>query len=122
VVGLWDEEVRLPWLKLFQTGFIGAISVNDYSMSTAIWFHCFGLALLMLGYLASRYRLDTQRPPPAAFGCALAVLGLFGGLAKPSSGFWLVLLNAVWILVLDYTWKPQVPLPSSSPRKSAKRK
>lgn len=82
-------------------GFFGAVELDpaQFDRETAFWHLTFGTTVLILGGLVhwAQSRTGTL---PAFLGWSLLALGLFGAILVPVSGFWLVLAQAVMMLVV----------------------
>ena len=82
-------------------GFFGAVELHPSQLDreTAFWHLTFGAMVVILGGLVhwTQSRTGTL---PAFLGWSLLALGLFGAILVPVSGFWLVLPQAVMMLVV----------------------
>jgi hypothetical protein len=82
-------------------GFFGAVELDPSQLGreTAFWHLTFGAMVVILGGLVhwTQSRTGTL---PAFLGWSLLALGLFGAILVPVSGFWLVLPQAVMMLVV----------------------
>ena len=85
---------------IFQEGLVDAVEVVPAQLDreTAFWHLMFGATFVVLGGLVcwTQSRTGTL---PAFLGWSLLALGLFGAILVPVSGFWLVLLLALLVLV-----------------------
>ena len=84
-----------------QDGFFGAVEISPAQLDreVAFWHLAFGTTVLILGGLVSWAQARTGTLP-AFLGWSLLVLGLFGVILVPASGFWAVLPQAVLVLVV----------------------
>lgn len=84
-------------------GFFGAVEFDPSQLDreTAFWHLTFGAMVVILGGLVhwTQSRTGTL---PSFLGCSLLALGLFGAILVPVSGFWLVLPQAVIMLVVAW--------------------
>lgn len=82
-------------------GFFGAVESDPAQLGreVAFWHLTFGLTVLILGALV-RWAQARTGTLPAFLGWSLLALGLLGSILVPVSGFWLVLLLSVLMLVL----------------------
>lgn len=82
-------------------GFFGAVELDPSQLDreTAFWHLTFGAMVVILGGLVhwAQSRTGTL---PAFLGWSLLALGLFGAILVPVSGFWLVLAQAMMMLVV----------------------
>lgn len=82
-------------------GFFGAVELDPSQLDreVAFWHLTFGAMVVILGGLVhwTQSRTGTL---PAFLGWSLLALGLFGAILVPVSGFWLVLPQAVMMLVV----------------------
>ena len=85
---------------IFQEGLVDAVEVIPAQLDreTAFWHLMFGATFVVLGGLVcwTQSRTGTL---PAFLGWSLLALGLLGAILVPVSGFWLVLLLALLVLV-----------------------
>lgn len=84
-----------------QDGFSGAVEISPAQLDreVAFWHLAFGTTVLILGGLVCWAQARTGTLP-AFLGWSLLVLGLFGVILVPASGFWAVLPQAVLVLVV----------------------
>ena len=84
-----------------QDGFFDAVELNpaQFDRETAFWHMIFGVTLLMLGGLTHWAQAQTGTLP-AFLGWALLALGVAGVILMPLSGFWLLLPQAVLMIVV----------------------
>ncbi len=86
-----------------QDGFFNAVDPSvayaTFDRETAFWHLTFGLTAVILGALIywSQNRMGTL---PAFLGWALLALGVFGVVLMPVSGFWVILPQAVLMIVV----------------------
>lgn len=82
-------------------GFFGAVELDPSQLDreVAFWHLTFGAMIVILGGLVhwAQSRTGTL---PAFLGWSLLALGLLGAVLVPVSGFWLVLAQAVMMLVV----------------------
>ncbi len=82
-------------------GFVGAVELDPSQLDreVAFWHLTFGAMVAILGGLVhwTQSRTGTL---PAFLGWSLLALGLLGAVLVPVSGFWLVLAQAVMMLVV----------------------
>lgn len=82
-------------------GFFGAVELDPSQLDreVAFWHLTFGAMVVILGGLVhwTQSRTGTL---PAFLGWSLLALGLFGAILVPVSGLWLVLPQAVMMLVV----------------------
>ena len=82
-------------------GFFGAVELDPSQLDreVAFWHLTFGAMVVVLGGLVHWTQSQTGTLP-AFLGWSLLALGLFGAVLVPVSGFWLVLSQAVMMLVV----------------------
>jgi hypothetical protein len=84
-----------------QDGFFDAVELNpaQFDREAAFWHMMFGVMFVVLGALVhwTQAQMGTL---PAFLGWALLALGIAGVILMPASGFWLVLPQAVLMLVV----------------------
>lgn len=82
-------------------GFFGAVEIAPAHLDreVAFWHLTFGITVLILGGLV-RWTQTRTGALPAFLGWSMLALGLFGAILVPVSGFWLVLAQAVMMLVV----------------------
>ena len=82
-------------------GFLDAVEVGPAHLDreVAFWHLACGMTFLLLGGLV-RWTQSRTGVLPAFLGWSLLALGCFGAVLVPVSGFWLVLLQAVMMLVV----------------------
>lgn len=82
-------------------GFFGAVELDpaQFDRETAFWHLMFGLMALILGGLVHWAQAGTGRLP-AFLGWSLLALGAAGVILMPVSGFWVVLPQAVMMIVV----------------------
>jgi hypothetical protein len=82
-------------------GFFGAVEVDPVQLDreVAFWHLVFGVTIVILGGVIhwAQGRTGTL---PAFLGWSLLALSLFGAILVPVSGFWLVVPQAVLVLVV----------------------
>lgn len=96
-----------------QDGFFDAVELDPTQLDreTAFWHLAFGTMVLILGGLVHWAQARTGTLP-AFLGWSLLAFGLFGTILMPVSGFWLVLPQAVLMLVVarrEATVKAEIP-------------
>ncbi len=74
---------------------------SDFTRGFAFWFFLFGVLLVLYGYTMQYYIRKDQKPAPLHTGYALLAVSIFGCLVEPVSGFWLVLPQALIIVVAN---------------------
>jgi hypothetical protein len=88
------------FIAIFQEGLVDAVEVVPVQLDreTAFWHLMFGATFVVLGGLVcwTQSRTGTL---PVFLGWSLLALGLFGAIFVPVSGFWLVLLLALLVLL-----------------------
>jgi Family of unknown function (DUF6463) len=95
LIGLVDGYPRL--IAMVQDGLINTATASP-EREAIFWFLVCGLALILAGLLALGY----DHPLPASFGWGLLLLSVVGALMLGPSGFFLVIPQAVYILVVAY--------------------
>jgi len=82
-------------------GFFGAVELDPSQLDreVAFWHLTFGAMVVVLGGLV-RWTQARTGTLPASLGWSLLALGLSGAILVPVSGFWLVLAQAVMMLVV----------------------
>ncbi len=84
-----------------QDGFFDAVETNPalFDREVAFWHVAFGMTVLILGGLVHWAQARTGTLP-AFLGWSLLAFGVVGAILVPVSGFWLVLPQAVLMLVV----------------------
>ncbi len=82
-------------------GFFGAVELDPSRLDreVAFWHLTFGAMVVILGGLV-HWTQSRTGILPAFLGWSLLALGLFGAILVPVSGFWLILPQAVMMLVV----------------------
>lgn len=85
-----------PYLiSIVQAGVVNAVAPS-LERAYLVWFLVAGVGLILSGLLALGY----DRPLPASVGWGLLGLSVVGVLLMPTSGFWLLIPQAVYILLV----------------------
>lgn len=102
-VGLAVPELRQPFFRGMSHGFSDSLEINErYAREAGFWFELFGVLLIMNGFLMRSYSIDTGgKAPPKWMGWALVACGVGGVLVMPVSGFWTVIPQGVYILLMS---------------------
>ncbi len=88
------------YADMLRDGLINSMQ-NNFTRGFAFWFFLFGVLLILYGYTL-QYNIEReQKPSPAHVGYSLLAVGIFGCLVEPVSGFWLVLPQALIIIVAN---------------------
>jgi Family of unknown function (DUF6463) len=95
LIGLVDGYPQL--LEMARDGFINTATAS-FERQVIFWFLVCGIALFLAGLLALGY----DRPLPASFGWSLLLLSVIGALVLGLSGFYLLIPQAIYILVVAY--------------------
>ncbi len=95
-------------------GIIGAVEAN-HERAVVFWFLFFGFVLILFG--ASLHAHERAGTAPRSLGFGLLALSLAGGLAIPTSGFWLALVPAA--MVIFAAPKPREGRSLSEPTRAA---
>lgn len=88
------------YADMLRDGLVNSMQ-NDYTRGFAFWFFLFGVLLILYGYTMQYYIRKEQKPTPTHVGYALLAVSIFGCLVEPVSGFWLVLPQALIIIVAN---------------------
>jgi Family of unknown function (DUF6463) len=93
-----------------QDGFFDAVETNpaQFDRETAFWHVTFGVTVLILGGLVG-WAQERTGTLPAFLGWSLLALGLSGVILMPVSGFWLILPQAMLMLVVARRGRPWRP-------------
>jgi hypothetical protein len=88
-------------IAIAQDDFFNAVELDPAQLGreTAFWHLTFGVMVLILGGLVYWAQAHTGTLP-AFLGWSLLALGLFGAILVPVSGFWVLLPQAVLMLVV----------------------
>lgn len=86
-----------PLVAIAREGVFNTIG-GSVERQLTVWFLVGGNALIVLGLLA-RWTQRQTGTLPAAFGWGLLIIGVWGVIAMPASGFWAIVLLAVLALV-----------------------
>ncbi len=86
------------YLNMLRDGFLNSVN-SDFTRGFAFWFFLFGVLLVFYGYTLQYNIKREQRPSPLHVGYFLLILGIFGCLVEPVSGFWLVFPQALIIIL-----------------------
>ncbi len=87
------------WNEISQNGFIDVVSGGNLRIWGYYWFLIPGFALMILGIICTWVERRLSRPLPAFFGWSLLAFSVFGIALDTDTGFWLVLLVAINIIV-----------------------
>lgn len=105
-------------------GFLNAVepdvAISTFDRETAFWHLMFGATVLILGGLVHWAQARTGALP-AFLGWSLLVLGAIGVILMPASGFWLVLPQAVLMLVVARGKRSRVAVAETEPVSPGKR-
>lgn len=88
------------YAEMLRDGLVNSMK-NDFTRSFAFWFFLFGVLLILYGYTLQYNIKREQKPSPIHVGYTLLVISVFGCLVEPISGFWLVLPQALIIIVAN---------------------
>jgi hypothetical protein len=90
-------------------GFFGAVELVPAQLDreTAFWHAAFGTTVLILGALV-RWAQARTGTLPAFLGWSLLAFGMAGAALMPVSGFWVVLPQAVLMLVVARGGRPGI--------------
>ncbi len=90
-----------PLAAIAQDGFFNAVEFNpaQFDREAAFWHVTFGTTVLILGALVHWAQARTGTLP-AFLGWSLFALGVAGAILMPVSGFWVILPQAVLMLVV----------------------
>lgn len=92
-----------PWLdEMVQEGVVGTAGAST-ERQYLVWFLVAGVGLILMGVLALGYR----EALPAGFGWGLLALSVLGVLLLPTSGFWLLIPQALFALATAYRTVPK---------------
>jgi hypothetical protein len=91
---LWKDEFS----GMINDGFINSIGENKMH-ELAFWFLVCGIFTIFLGHLLHYYIKKTQKPAPLFLGYYLLAFSILGCLIAPVSGFWLILAQALIIIL-----------------------
>lgn len=105
---------RNLFAEVVRGGVVDSIG-SDFARMAWFWFLITGFLLLMLGGLARQIERRGE-PLPASLGWQLGMLSIVGAALIPASGFWLLIPQAVWIVLRAR--KPARPA-NASPRSRA---
>jgi hypothetical protein len=87
------------WSEIWDAGVVDAVSSDASRIWGYYWFLLPGFALIVLGMLCAWVERSLKRPVPARVGWALLALAVFGIVLDMDTGFWLVLLVAISMIV-----------------------
>ena len=87
-----------PLREIVADGVLNAIG-GDPARLTTFWFFFFGFVLALLGQALFWIERRMGRRPPAFLGWQMLGVATLGGVAIPASGFWLVVPQAIYIIV-----------------------
>jgi Family of unknown function (DUF6463) len=109
--GWMVPELRIPLIRSIQELSVVVPDINDhYSRECCFWFQIGGIMMIIQGlYIRSttttshnnNNNVNPNPPqlPPSWFGWTLCGLGLSGIILMPVSGFWLILLQGIRLVV-----------------------
>jgi len=93
-----------PLADIARDGFFGAVEpqtlASTFDREAAVWFVMFGLLTLILGGLVHWAQARTGFLP-AFLGWSVLLLSLVGLILMPLSGFWVVLPQAVMMILVS---------------------
>ena len=87
-------------VKIGQAGFVNSVNA-EMDRNAIFWFLFSGFMMMMLGWFMQEYMQANKKSLPAALGIQLLILTIIGCIMMPISGFWLVLPQAVLIILAD---------------------
>lgn len=87
-------------VELADSRFINSIT-NQMDRNAVFWFLFSGFMMMILGHFMQRYSREHNKPVPAFIGNYLLILATLGCLIMPQSGFWLVLPQALIIIIAN---------------------
>ena len=90
---------KVLWAML-KDGLFNAVG-EDFTRGCAFWGFLFGVMLILLGHVMHYYIKNERKPPPVLWGYWLSGLGVIGCIIFPVSGFWLVIPQALIIIVAN---------------------
>lgn len=85
-------------LRILNSGVVNSIN-TEMDRNAVFWFLFSGFMMMILGKLMQDYSKHSQKPLPVSLGYYLLVLTVVGCVMMPVSGFWIVLPQAVLIIV-----------------------
>lgn len=93
VAGFWEVLGRMVGAGLIN------LDVNELAYGAAFWFLFGGLMIIFLGLLVHHLNITLGRPAPRWLGWCFVVTAAVCLPMMPASGFWLIGLLGVWIIV-----------------------
>ena len=84
--------------EIVRSGFVNTIN-NEMDRNAIFWFLFSGFMMMILGKLMQDFIKESQKPLPVSLGYYLLAITVIGCLMMPVSGFWLVLPQAIVIIV-----------------------
>jgi hypothetical protein len=87
------------WQDIADAGIIDAAKTDALRIWGHYWFLIAGFVLMLCGFLCHWIEHDLNRPLPSFAGWGLLAISLFGIVLDLDTGFWLVLLVAINMLV-----------------------
>ncbi len=91
--GLWNSLTQDSQAQCFE-------SLPCLQANATWWFIAWGLMLLILGVLVHWVESRLQQAVPASLGWSLLLLSTLCAVMMPASGFWAVMVVAVYMIVL----------------------
>ncbi len=88
---------RNTYLEILKSGLIN-INSKDQTLGFSFWFFMAGILLIFWGATIQYYIKKEQKPAPLFLGYAMLAFAIIGCLMIPSSGFWLLIPQALIIL------------------------
>jgi uncharacterized membrane-anchored protein YitT (DUF2179 family) len=85
-------------VAIYSAGLINGIG-QHFDRGFAFWFVFAGLLMIILGYLMDWVVRKNQLRLPKSFGYLLIEVCLIGILVMPIGGFWLILLQGIYIVI-----------------------
>jgi len=90
------------YLGMLRDGLFDSVK-DDYVRGFALWFLLFGVLMIMMGQTMQHYIKKEQKPAPLFLGYSFLFLGILGCIVEPVSGFWLILPQALIIILAKRT-------------------
>jgi hypothetical protein len=121
--GYKNSQFRQPILDMIREGWIKTIKPTAAARGYSWWFFVSGFNMCILGLVVFHYLRTTdgdRRPAPISFAILSIVLSILGLLAQPEGGWWLLTMEAFYVLYANYSYQRSSQTPIARSQKKNK--
>ncbi|KAI9349713.1 hypothetical protein BDR26DRAFT_852657 [Obelidium mucronatum] len=95
---------RNSFIDILKDGYVGSLSPNIHNLPrtaarhSAWWFVQFGVLMVLFGTTLSWMIENTHQAIPQEIAWGTIIFSSIGAIGLPISGYWLVLVQGIWML------------------------